>query len=173
MRLTGRPDVDEMRRNGLQLGRNVYITGGGEFIDPDFAWLISIGDDSIISLGVMILAHDASTKRHLGYTRVAPVTIGRRVFVGARSLILPGVTIGDDAIVAAGSIVRHDVPAGTVVAGSPARPVGSTEDYIARHRDAMAQRPVFEREYTVRGGVDAERKAALAEAVSSGEGYVR
>ena len=64
-----------------------------------------------------------------------PVRIGRFVFVGAGSKILPGVTIGDGALVAAGSVVSRSVPAGAVVAGNPAKVIGDTrkldEQYLA------------------------------------------
>jgi maltose O-acetyltransferase len=59
------------------MGEGVFI-GGGCLLDPDFAFLISIGDDTTISVGVVVLAHDASTRRGAGYSRVAPGTIGHR-----------------------------------------------------------------------------------------------
>src|SRR3712207_8603225 len=58
------------------------------------------------------LAHDASTKLHLGYTKIGEVHIGRRVFLGAGAVVLPDVRIGDEAIVGTGSVVRKDVPSG-------------------------------------------------------------
>jgi maltose O-acetyltransferase len=168
-RLRGRPDLEGLRERGLTVGSNVRIEGE-TFIDPDFSQLITIGDDTTIAVGVMILAHDASTKRLLGYSRVAPVRIGSRVFVGARSVILPGVTIGDNAIVGAGSIVTRDVPAGTLVAGNPARKLADTDAYIARHSAAMADKPVWGWDYTLRGGASPEKRHAVRDA---GEGYVR
>jgi maltose O-acetyltransferase len=172
-KLRGWPNLEVLERAGLQLGRNVFVAGGTH-LDPDFCWLIRIGDETVISLGVMVLAHDASTRRLIGYTRVAPVTIGSRVFVGARAIILPGVTIGDDAIVGAGSVVREDVPAGVVVAGNPARQLATTADYVERHREAMGRRPAWEREgWTVAGGITEANKRTMAEALREGEAYVR
>ncbi len=153
------------------MGRNVFV-GGGTILDPDFAFLISIGDDTVISLGVIVLAHDASTRRHIGYSRVAPVVIGSRVFIGARAVVLPGVTIGDGAIVGAGSLVRGDVAAGTVVAGNPAQVVATTEEYVARHREALARRPAWSRRYTTSGGIsDAERDQVRAQ-LQDGEAFI-
>ena len=60
---------------------------------------------------------------------VAPVRIGDRVWVGTRAVVLKGVTIGDGAVVAAGAVVTSDVPAGTVVAGVPARVVGRADSW--------------------------------------------
>lgn len=59
-------------------------------IDPSHLWHIVIGNDVTLAPRVQILAHDASTKRHLGWTRIGKVTIGDRVFVGTSTIILPG-----------------------------------------------------------------------------------
>jgi maltose O-acetyltransferase len=172
-KLRGRPDLEGLQAAGLRLGRNVFVAGG-TYLDPDFCWLIEIGDESVISLQVMVLAHDASTRRHTGFTRVAPVHIGARVFIGARTIVLPGVTIGDDAIVGAGSVVRADVPAGQVVAGNPARVLTSAEDYLDRHTAAQARRPTWPRDgWTVAGGIGEVNKARMARELEAGEAYVR
>jgi maltose O-acetyltransferase len=157
---------------GLRMGANVYI-GRGTHFDAGFLWLISVGDDTTISAGVEVLAHDASTKLHLGYTTVRPVTIGSRVFIGLGAVILPGVTIGDGSIVGAGSVVRRDVTPGTVVAGNPAREIGSVEDYIARQRELMGHRPVYTGEgWTVASGITRDRMEEMRRALSSGPGFV-
>jgi maltose O-acetyltransferase len=171
-RLRGRLDVDGLRERGLQLGDDVHIEGGC-FIDPDFPDLISIGDRTTVAVEVMILAHDASTKRLLGYSRVAPVAIGSRAFIGARAVILPGVTIGDEAVVGAGSIVTRDVPAGTVVAGNPARPIVSSAEFVARHTARMAERPTWGWDYTLRGGATPAKRIEMRAGVRDGDGYVR
>jgi maltose O-acetyltransferase len=167
------PDLERLQADGLQLGQDVFL-GGGTFLDPDFCFLISIGDQTTLSLEVLVLAHDASTKRGLGYSRVAPVRIGRSVFVGARAIILPGVTIGDDAIVAAGSVVTRDVPPATVVAGNPARALMSTHDYIEHHRARLRHRPAWDREgWTAASGITPERRAAMLRALAEDEAYIQ
>jgi maltose O-acetyltransferase len=145
----------------------------GVVIDAWHCWLISIGDDCVIATEAMILAHDASTKPHIGYTRLRPTTIGDRVYIGARALILPGVTVGDDAIVGAGAVVSRDVDAGTVVVGNPAKVVGLTAEHAAKHRERMQSRPVWPFEgWTLSGGINAKRRAEMLEKLSDGEGYV-
>jgi maltose O-acetyltransferase len=171
-RLRGWPNLEGLQGAGLKLGRNVFVAGGTH-LDPDFCWLIEIGDDTVVSLGAMVLAHDASTRRHTGYTRVARVRIGARVFIGAHAIVMPGVTISDDAIVGAGSVVRHDVAPNTVVAGVPARPIGDAREYADRHRELMADRPCWPKQgWTVEGGITEARKLAMRDALADGEGYV-
>ena len=171
-RVRGYVDPNRLVRQGLRLGEGVYIAPG-TVIDPRHCWLISIGDESVLGPRVHILAHDASTKPHLGYTKIGAVSIGRRVFVGAMAVILPDVRIGDGAIVGAGSVVREDVPAGMVAFGNPAQVICSTEDYLARHRERMERRPRFGREgYTYQGGITAGNKQVLRDAVRDGTVYV-
>ena len=90
---------------------------------------MSIGDDTLIGHNVVIatLNHDLAPSRRADM-HPAPVAIGRNVWIGSNATILPGVHIGDDAVVAAASVVTKDVPAGAVVVGSPARVVRSVTD---------------------------------------------
>lgn len=76
---------------------------------------VHIGPRSYIAFDVAVLTHDRTRQLY------ADTRIGRDCFIGARSIILPGVSIGDGSVVGAGSVVVHDVPAGSVVAGNPAR----------------------------------------------------
>ena len=87
---------------------------------------ITIGDDTQIGAGSVIIDsdfHDLTTSdpttRHSALGPIRPVTIGRNVFVGTRCLILKGVSIGDNAVIGAGSVVTHDIPAGAIAAGNP------------------------------------------------------
>lgn len=98
---------------------------------PEF---VEIGDNFISAPGSIILAHDASLFAQFQEYKVARTTIGDNVFLGANAVVLPGVTIHDGAIVGAGSVVTKDVPENTVVAGNPARPIGSVESYRERCR---------------------------------------
>lgn len=162
-RVRGHVDPERLVRQGLRLGADVYIAPGAT-IDPGHCWLVSIGDGSSLAPGVHILAHDASTKAHLGYTKIGEVRIGRRVFLGAGTIVLPDVRIGDQAIVGAGSVVRDDVPPGMVALGNPARTICTTAEYLERHRERMRERPHF--------GRAGEDKQTMREAVRDGAAYV-
>lgn len=129
-------------RRGLKVGRNVYIFQDVEF-DPGYPFLIEIGDNCRISKGVLILAHDATTFRDLGVTRLGAVRILEGSFIGQRAIILPGVTIGPRALVAAGSVVNRDVGEGKAVAGNPARPYSNYSDIIDKYRGQAVSKPAF------------------------------
>jgi acetyltransferase-like isoleucine patch superfamily enzyme len=94
---------------------HVKFIGLDTYIDDVFPELITIESDVVISLRATILAHDDASHT------VAPVKLSRACFVGAGAIILPGVTVGESAVVAAGAVVHRDVPAHTTVGGVPAK----------------------------------------------------
>lgn len=93
---------------------------------------VTIGAGCTFSWDVQILDNDFHTMTVGGVPQPskAPVVIGDRVWVGTRAIVLKGVTIGDGAVVAAGAVVTKDVPAGAVVAGIPAKVVGSADSWV-------------------------------------------
>ncbi len=105
----------------IHLEDGVFLNFGCIILD---VVAVRIGAGTQISPGVQILTADhprdpATRGQMLEFGR--PITIGRNVWIGGGALVLPGVTIGDDAIVGAGSVVTRDVPAGSTVVGNPAR----------------------------------------------------
>ncbi|MEO0911452.1 MAG: sugar O-acetyltransferase [Pseudomonadota bacterium] len=107
----------------IVLGRDVYLNAGCVVLDTA---AVRIGDGTMLGPGVHIYCaehHTRPAERAAGLERALPVTLGRNVWVGGRAVILAGVTVEDDAIVAAGSVVTRDVPAGATVMGVPARVV--------------------------------------------------
>lgn len=119
------PFTSDFGKN-IRLGRRVFINAGCRFQDQGG---ITIGDDCLIGHNAVIatLQHDIAPSRR-GDLIPSPVVIGNNVWLGANVTVLPGVTIGDDAVVGAGSVVTKDVPARTVVVGSPARVVRTIEE---------------------------------------------
>lgn len=167
-----RPDAAErLRRAGVRIGQRVSLQPG-VVLDESHGWLITIGDDVTLAPRVVVLAHDASTKRALGFTRVGRVDIGDRTFVGGNSVILPGVRIGSDCVIGAGSVLSRDVPDGSVAAGNPARVLGATADYLARQRARLAEGPRFGRGYTQGGGITPEMQREMRDALGEGPGFV-
>lgn len=98
-------------------------------IDTLFPQFVEIGDFFISAPGSVILAHDASPLYFSGKYRVQKTKIGNKVFLGANSVVLPGVTIGDNVIIGACTIVTRDVPSNSVVIGNPGRVVGAPNEY--------------------------------------------
>lgn len=110
----------------ITMGKNVFFNTGCSFQDRGG---ISIGDNALIGMNVMIstLSHGMTLKDR-NTTYASSVTIGDNVWVGSGASILPGVTIGNNSIVAAGAVVSKNVPEDTVVAGVPAKPMKKIDE---------------------------------------------
>lgn len=131
-----------------QLARQLFGSVGSCYIEPDFwcdyggnihlgqrfyanhqcvmldAATITIGDDVMLGPAVQIytVSHPmAASERVTGIEQAHPVTIGNRVWIGGGAIILPGVSIGEGAVIAAGAVVNRDVAPHTLVAGQPAK----------------------------------------------------
>lgn len=156
---------------GMKVGKNPSIQDGVSF-DVSHCWLIELGDNVTIAPNVTLLAHDASTKRVLGYTVIGKIKIGDNVFVGANSTILPNVSIGNNVVIGAGSVVTHDIPENSVVAGNPARILKSYSKYIEERETLFSKSKLYGREYTIAGGVDDAKKLQMKEELRNGVGGV-
>jgi acetyltransferase-like isoleucine patch superfamily enzyme len=113
-------EVGAGKNGSLVLGDRVFINTGATVVANHS---IAVGDHCLIGDLVAIFDTDHHPMEPSRPTRVAPVRLGANVWVGRSATILPGVTIGDHAVIAAGSIVTGDVPARTLMAGVPARPI--------------------------------------------------
>ena len=105
----------------IELGARVFMNFNCVILDVA---PVSIGDDCQIGPAVQIYTADHPRDpqlRRSGLESGRPVKIGSNVWIGGGAIILPGVTVGDDAIIGAGSVVSRDVPAGATVMGNPAR----------------------------------------------------
>ena len=127
-RLTGKKVDDTFRMfppfytdfgKNITIGKDVFINSGCHFQDQGG---IEIGDGALIGHNVVLatINHDLNPKENRK-NHYAPIKIGAHVWIGSNATILPGVTIGDWAVVAAGAVVTQDVPTMTVVGGVPAK----------------------------------------------------
>jgi acetyltransferase-like isoleucine patch superfamily enzyme len=106
--------VWRLRKIGMEIGVDTKISLRAD-LDMTNPRGVHIGDGTLISFNAVIFAHDLSRHFH------THTYIGRNCFIGAHSIIMPGVTIGDQCIVGSGAVVTKDVPSGSIVAGNPAR----------------------------------------------------
>lgn len=130
--------LEDYLQLGLRLGENV------DFVSlPNFGsepYLISIGDNTTISFDCAFVTHDAATRviRNLPdgdpeTVIYGPINIGKNCFIGCRSTILAGVTIGDNTIIGACSLVNRDIPSGVVAAGNPCKVICTLDEYRKKH----------------------------------------
>jgi hypothetical protein len=137
----GRPGpslVDVLRGHGASVGRDVFF-GPEVFIEVGFARFFVAEDGAVVGPRAAIILHDSALSNVLGLpVRFSRVTLKKNSYIGACSLILPGVTIGEQAIVGAGSVVTRDVAPGTVAYGVPARAACSIADLEGRFSCRMA-----------------------------------
>lgn len=135
--------IKDLKKRGLKIGKDVYVGPYVEF-DHQYPFLIEVHDHCRITAGTLILAHDATTFRKLGVTRLAKVIIREGTFIGANCIILPGCTLGPNAMIAAGSVVNRDIPEGMMAAGNPARPYGKYEELHGKYEEMMKTCPIFD-----------------------------
>ncbi len=107
-----------LRALGAEVGDGVALAFGAT---PDILWpdLLVLEDDAIVGYDATLLCHEYLQDEY----RTGEVVIGERAMIGAGAIVLPGVHVGQDAQVAANSLVTEDVPEGTTVAGVPAEVV--------------------------------------------------
>jgi maltose O-acetyltransferase len=154
--------LDDLTKRGLQAGSGVSVAKR-TYVDAGFEWAVTIGIGATISHDVTIIVHDAASRRLTGFTAIKPVTIGANAYIGARALLLPGATVGDRSIIGAGSVVVGSIPADTIAAGNPCRPIRSVDEYVARSAAARINKPVFDKAASDFASSDyAELKEALA-----------
>lgn len=123
------------RRQGATIGTGSRLLIRSLGAEP---FLVEIGNDTLVSSEVLFLTHDGghwvTEAEFPTANRFGRIKVGSRVFIGARVILLPGVTVGDNVVIGAGSVVTRDVPSGVVAAGVPARVLSSIEAYNAKVR---------------------------------------
>ncbi len=138
--------------NGMVVEEGVSVLGGVNFGSEPY--LITLRKRCRITSDVVFVTHDGGTwafRNHWDEYRevikYGRIEVGEEAFIGTRSIIMPGVRIGNHSVVGAGSIVTKDVPDYTVVAGVPARKICSTQEYAEACKRRMEQQiPDFNQE---------------------------
>lgn len=139
------PLTEEYIRRGLKVGKN-FNRKEGVSLDYGHCYKIKIGDNVTLAPRVTILAHDASIKLFLGYTKVGLVEIGDNVFIGAGSIVLPGIKIGNNVIVGAGSIISKNIPDNSLVIGN--MKISDLNFYLKKHKNNIEKNFILGEKYT-------------------------
>lgn len=122
------------RHDGVTMGTGNRIES--YFWSSAEPYLITIGDNCDLTEGSRIYTHGSAKvarDKYPDFDIFGKVVLGNRVYVGSRAQIMPGVTIGDNVLIAAGSVVTKSIPSNVVVAGNPARYVCSLDEYIQKN----------------------------------------
>ena len=127
---------------GMVVEDGVSVMGGVNFGSEPY--LIHLKSGCRISFDVAFITHDGGTwafrntwPEYKDVIKYGKIVVGENSFIGCRSIIMPGVTIGKNVVIGAGSIVLKDVPDETVVAGVPAKVICSVQEYAKKCKDAM------------------------------------
>lgn len=146
-KIRGGDEILHSRKKGVTIGENCRLIGMPRWGSEP--WLITLGDHVEISLNVTFITHDGATwcfrdeERYRDVIRYGKICIKDNCFVGANATILPGVTIGPNSIVGAGSLVNKDVEPDSVYAGVPARRICSMEEYAEK---CLRETPDYDKE---------------------------
>ena len=171
-KIRGEYTTEKLIKMGLTVGKN-FKRLNGVILDPSHCWLISIGDNVTMAPRVHILAHDASTKTFFNYTKIGCVNIGNNVFVGAETVVLPGVNIGNNVVIGANSTVTHNIPDNSVAVGSPAQVICSLDEYLNKEKLRMRNSTIYDESFTLGGNITSEKKKQQAHELADGIGYVK
>jgi len=136
-----RDPIAYARSLGVRVGQDCWFIATGPGTWGSEPYLVTIGDRVLITNRVSFVTHDGAIwpfrRQFPDIDRFGPITVGNDVFLGLGAMLLPGVTVGDESVVGAGAIVHRDVPPRTIVAGVPARPICTIDEYFTKHEQGF------------------------------------
>lgn len=159
----------KFKKRGMVIGEN-FQKQDQVIIDYWHCHLITIGNNVTLAPRVYILAHDASTKNEIGYSKIGKVKIGDNVFIGAGSIILPNVRIGNNVIIGAGSVISKNVESNSVVTGNPQKVIRKYDEYICFNQKRISEVKVFDKSWT--GNLTANKINEMNSSLDEEIGYL-
>ncbi len=156
--------ADYLRKRGNvhHIGTNVSINNDAVITDPEY---VRIGDNVVLSSCTLVCHNGAIAVLNRAFDvkldDVGKIDIRDNVFIGIGAIILPGVTIGPNAIVGAGAVVTRDVPPGSIAGGTPARVIGKVEDYVKKLQERTSGLPWKDLIYAREGAFDPRMEPKL------------
>jgi acetyltransferase-like isoleucine patch superfamily enzyme len=137
-----------LRKTGVNIGKDCEIYKSATFGSEPY--LITLGNHVRINHNVAFITHDGGYwvlryysagfgDRYINSDYIAPIMVGNNVHIGHKSIIMPGVTIGNNCVVACGAVVTKDVPSNSIVGGCPARVIETLEEYEEKARKKSIQ----------------------------------
>lgn len=148
--------INYLRKAGAKIGSNCHVGSVTSFGSEPY--LVEVGNNVYFSGRPLLYTHDGGTTQlfYMGiadkkYDNFGKIKIGDNCFIGAESIILKNVTIGNNCIVGAGAVVTKSVPDGCIVAGCPAKVVGTVQEYYEKNKemydDTLGWNPYLKRQY--------------------------
>ena len=159
-------------KRGLKVGDN-FNRLSRTFIDPSHCHLIEIGNNVTISTNVTLLAHDASTKKLLDYTKIGKIIIKDNVFIGSGTIILPNVVIGKNSIIGAGSVVTKNVEDNSVVCGNPAKKMTKVKEYKNKNLQALKEKKCFDESYIYSKKIEQKKINEMKKSVKKSISFIK
>ncbi|WP_414045614.1 acyltransferase [Macrococcus equi] len=128
--------IAQARQLGVEIGRNSRFLNVNKSTFGSEPFLVKLGDHVTITNGVKFVTHDGGVwvfrEKNPNIDIFGPIIVGNNVFIGINSILLPNVTIGDNVVIAAGSVVTKSFPDNCVIGGNPATIIKSIDEYESK-----------------------------------------
>jgi maltose O-acetyltransferase len=118
-----------------------------------------------------LIAHDASTKKLLGYTKIGRIEISENCFLGDSVIVLPNVKIGQNSIIGAGSVVTKNIPPNSIATGNPAKIISTVNEYINKIKNVSKCKKIFDEEYFIEN-LDDEKRKEMIKSIGDSIGFI-